>query len=89
MAVVDLEQAFDPVPREVIGWALRRFGVEEWLLTVIRAVYEGLTAAVNMKDVDSDSFKEKAGVHEGSMLSPLLCISVMEAFSREFRVGLP
>ena len=38
MAFVDLEKAFDRVPREVVWWALRRLGVEEWLVTVIRAM---------------------------------------------------
>ena len=27
---VDLEKAFDRVPREVIRWAMRKLGVEEW-----------------------------------------------------------
>jgi len=27
---VDLEKAFDRVPREVISWAIRKLGVEEW-----------------------------------------------------------
>ena len=29
------------------------------------------------------------GVHQGSVLSPLLFIIVLEALSREFREGLP
>ena len=29
---VDLEKAFDRVPREVIQWAVRKLGVEEWLV---------------------------------------------------------
>jgi len=28
---VDLEKAFDRVPREVIRWAMHKLGVEEWL----------------------------------------------------------
>ena len=31
----------------------------------------------------------KVGVHQGSVLSPLLFIIVMEALSRNFRGGLP
>jgi len=30
---VDLEKAFDRVPREVISWAMRKLRVEEWLLS--------------------------------------------------------
>jgi len=32
---VDLEKAFDGVPREVIRWAMRKFEVEEWLVSVV------------------------------------------------------
>ena len=31
----------------------------------------------------------KVGVHQGSVLSPLLFIIVLEALSREFSTGLP
>ena len=31
----------------------------------------------------------KVGVHQGSVLSPLLFIIVLEALSREFRCGVP
>ena len=30
MAFVDLEKAFDRVPRKVIWWALRKLDVDEW-----------------------------------------------------------
>ena len=32
MASVDLEKAFDRVPQKVIWWALRKHGVEEWIV---------------------------------------------------------
>ena len=32
---VDLEKAFDRVPREVISWAMRKLGVEEWLVSTV------------------------------------------------------
>src|SRR5664279_2965056 len=71
MAFVDLEKAFDRVPREVVWWALRSLGVDEWLVNVIRAMYEGVTTAVKMKDGESDGFEVKVGLHQGSVLSPL------------------
>ena len=30
---VDLEKGFDRVPREVISWAMRKLGVEDWLVS--------------------------------------------------------
>ena len=46
--------------------------------TVVRTVYG-----------NSNGFEVKVGKHQGSALSPLLFVIVMEALSREFRVALP
>ena len=40
---MDLEKAFDRVPREVVWWALRCLGVDEWIVSVIKAMYEDAT----------------------------------------------
>ena len=32
MAFVDLEKAFDGVTRKIVWWALRKLGVEEWIV---------------------------------------------------------
>ena len=37
----------------------------------------------------SEEFEVKVGVHQGSVLNPLLFIIVLEALSREFRCGVP
>ena len=37
----------------------------------------------------SEEFEVGVGVHQGSVLSPLLFIIVLEALSRDFRVGVP
>ena len=44
-AFVDLQKAFDRVSREVTRWALRKAGVEEWLLKAVMAMYEGAQTA--------------------------------------------
>ena len=38
-AFVDLEKAFDRVPRDVVWWSLRKFGVEEWIIQTVMAMY--------------------------------------------------
>ena len=38
---MDLERAFDRVPREVISWAMRTLGVEEWLVSAVMSMYTG------------------------------------------------
>ena len=89
MAFIDLEKAFDRVPREVIWWALRNQGVDEWLVSVIKAMYADVTTMVKQNGRMSKGFKVKVGVHQGSVLSPLLFIIVLEALSNAFREGLP
>ena len=89
IAFVDLEKAFDRVPREVVWWSLRKVGVDEWLINMIKAMYVGTTTAVKGKGGISEEFEVKVGVHQGSVLSPLLFTIVLEALSREFREGLP
>src|SRR6476469_9616849 len=74
-AFVDLEKAFDPVPRDVVRWALRKVGVAEWLVNVIKSMYVNKTTA---KDGLSEEFGVKVGLHQGSVLSPLLFTIVFE-----------
>ena len=40
VAFVDLEKAFDRVPRKVVEWAMRKLGVEEWLVRAVMAMYK-------------------------------------------------
>ena len=38
MAFVDLEKVFDGVPWKVIWWALRKLGVEEWIVRLVQGM---------------------------------------------------
>ena len=49
-AFVDLEKAYDGVPREIVRWALRKAGVEEWLVESVMCLCEGSKTAVQTDD---------------------------------------
>ena len=88
-AFVDLEKAFDRVPRKVLWWAMRSVGVEEWAIRVVQGMYNNARSKVRVDGSYSEEFEVTVGVHQGSVLSPLLFIIVLEALSREFRTGSP
>ena len=90
MAFVDLEKAFDRVPRKVIWWALRKLDVDEWIVHLVQGMYsKRRSRVVHVDEGYSEEFEVKVGVHQGSVLSLLLFIIVLEALSREFRCGVP
>ena len=89
MAFVDLEKAFDWVPRKVIWWALRKLGEEEWIVRLVQGMYGNAQSRVRVGEGYSEEFEVKVGIHQGSVLSPLLFIIVLEALSQEVRSGVP
>ena len=88
-AFVDLEKAFDRVPRKVLWWAMRKLGVSEWIVQLVQAMYMNARSRVRVNNTYTDEFGVNVGVHQGSVLSPLLFIIVLEALSQEFRTGCP
>jgi hypothetical protein len=52
-------------------------------------MYAGATTAVKIGANESKKFPVRVGVHHGSVLSPFLFITVLEALSKKFRKGLP
>ena len=61
-----------------------KLGVE-----VVKSLYENARSRDRVNDTFSDEFEVKVRVHQGSVLSPLLFIMVLEALSLEFRSGCP
>jgi len=59
---VDLEKAFDRVPRGVIIWALHKLGVEECLVLAVMSMYSGEKTVVRTVCGNDDSFEVKVGM---------------------------
>ena len=75
------------MPRPAIRCALRRQRVPESLIDLVMALYRETRSRMRVAGKTSDSFEIMVGVHQGSVLSPLLLILVMEEATRECRVG--
>ena len=84
-AFVDLELAFDRVPRDAL-WALKKLGVEEWLDKTVQSMYRKARSYVRINGPFSD-FLVQVELHQNSVLSPLLFIIVLAALSKETRSG--
>ena len=89
MIFADLEKAYDRVPRDIVGWALRKTTVGEECIKVIPDMYDAYNISENATMGSTESFEVKVGPHQGSALSPLLFITVMDVISQEVGRGPP
>ena len=88
MCFVDLEKAFDRLPRKVMEWALRKKKLAEVLVQAVMSLYEGSRTKVRVGSGTSDEFGVTVGVHQGSMLSPLIFAMVVDVVTEHAREGL-
>ena len=58
-------------------------------MQLVQGMYANARSPICVGEGYSEEFEVKVGVHQGSVLSPLLFIIVLEALSREFRSGVP
>ena len=72
MCFVDLEKAFDRVPRKVMEWALRKKSLLEVLVKAVMSLYEGSRTKVRVGSGLSEEFGVRVDVHQGSVISPLI-----------------
>ena len=88
MCFIDLEKAFDRVPRKVLEWAMRKRGIPEAMVREGMSLYEGAKTRVRLGLELSEEFEVKVGVHQGSVLSPLVFAIVVDVVTENVRNGL-
>ena len=86
---VDLEKAYDRVPRDLVYWCMRTRGIPEKLVRLVQATYQNTVTMVRTPFGKTEEFDIKVGLHQGSGLSPLLFLIVLDTISNEFKKGLP
>ena len=82
MCFVDLEKAFDRVPRGVLWGVLQQYGVRGPLLRAVRSLYDRSRSLVRIAGSKSDLFPVHVGLRQGCPLSPVLFITFMDRISR-------
>ncbi|KAK3565046.1 hypothetical protein QTP86_032470 [Hemibagrus guttatus] len=86
---VDLEKAYDRVPREELWYCMRKSGVAEKYVRVVQVMYERSRTVVRCAVGQTEEFNVEVGLHQGSALSPFLFAIVMDHLSEEVRQESP
>ena len=89
MVFVDLEKAFDRIPRDLIWWCLRKKGVSEEYVKIVQDMYRSIKTQVVTQKGETEYFPIEVGLHQGSALSPLLFIIIMDVLTENIEKGPP
>ena len=88
MCFVDMEKAFDRVLRKVMEWTSRKKGQSKVMFREVMSLYDDAKTRVRVGSEYSEEFKIKIGVHQRSVLSPLLFPIVVDVITKDARRGV-
>ena len=63
MIFIDLEKAYDRIPRDIIWWVLHKRGVTRRYIDVIKDMYDGAMTTVRTSAGESSEFSITVGLH--------------------------
>ena len=86
---VDLEKAYDRVPRQELWECMRQSGVAEKYVRIVQDMYEGSVTSVRCAVGMTEGFQVQVGLHQGSALSPFLFAMVMDRLTDDARQESP
>ena len=82
MVFIDLEKAYDRVPRQEVWRCLAEQGVPEKYVRLVKDTYEDARTQVNTSIGVTDKITVRVGLHQGSSLSPYLFDMLLDVMVR-------
>jgi Reverse transcriptase (RNA-dependent DNA polymerase) len=89
MIFIDLEKAYDKIPRNIMWWALKRKLVPTKYVILIKDMYTNIVTCVRACDGESDIFSIKIGLHQESALSSYIFTLVMDEITKDIQGDIP
>ena len=89
MTFIDLEKAYDRVPRKVLWWVLEKKKVATKYVKVIKDMYDGAITSVKTRDGTSSDIPITIGLHQGSAINPYLFALVMDELTKGLQDEVP
>ena len=81
MCFVDMEKVFDRELRKMMEWAMRKKDLSQVMVRAVMSLYDGAKTRLRVGSAYSKEIAEKVGVHQGSVLSPLLFAIVVDVIT--------
>ena len=89
MVFIDLEKAYDKIPRMVMWWALEKHKVPTKYISLIKDMYNNVVTSVRAGDGETDTFPITIGLHQGSALSPYIFDLVIDEVTKDIQGDIP
>lgn len=89
LVFIDLEKAYDRVPRQEIWRSMRKQQVPEKYVRLVQETYREAKTCVRTCLGETELFNIEVGLHQGSALSPFLFNIVMDTATEQVRESAP
>ena len=86
---IDLEKAYDIVPRKELYWRMGDKGVPEKYIRLVKDMYHQCETVVRCATGISEPFAVEVGLHQGSAFIPFLFAIMMDSLTENIRKEAP